>query len=255
MAMNEVNPLSFIRRVIPNTADKINAETFKQKAALGLQGADNAAKMRQELAKIKGARIKQLIASGYGATNTDAEQSTAASRTRKLEDRNLGITGNKGIADIAEIASTIGAALPNPNASIAERGNITAPRKQVLPRSAIANAATNLKLVNTKEVSGAKNVGKKGLVQKFKNTEQLTGKGSGLAQLKAMMSPQVAPTGQTMVNTSGVTDPLMLSGIEFAKQKYGPDATIIPTSEGIKVTTKDGNFLLRKENIAKAIGQ
>jgi hypothetical protein len=76
-----------------------------------------------------------------------------------------------------------------------------------------------------------------------------------------MMSPQVAPTGQTMVNTSGVTDPLMLSGIEFAKQKYGSNATITPTSEGVKVTTRaasgneTGNFLLRKENIAKAIGQ
>ena len=54
MAMNEVNPLSFIRRVIPDTAAKTNAETFKQKAALGLQNNKQAAAMAKALQEISG---------------------------------------------------------------------------------------------------------------------------------------------------------------------------------------------------------
>ena len=54
MAMNEVNPLSFIRRVIPDTAATTNAETFKQKAALGLQNNKQAAAMAQALREISG---------------------------------------------------------------------------------------------------------------------------------------------------------------------------------------------------------
>ena len=57
MAMNEVNPLSFIRRVIPDTAPEINAETFKQKAALGLQNNKQAAAMAQALREIAGRKV------------------------------------------------------------------------------------------------------------------------------------------------------------------------------------------------------
>ena len=72
--MNEVNPLSFIRRVIPDTAAATNAETFKQKAALGLQENKQAAAMRQALAKITADRLNNMRNNNLGSTLTDDQQ-------------------------------------------------------------------------------------------------------------------------------------------------------------------------------------
>ena len=85
MAMNEVNPLRFIRRVIPDTAADTNAETFKQKAALGLQENKQAAAMRDNLARIASANRSANLGADFGPDATDAEITLGQDQKRAIE--------------------------------------------------------------------------------------------------------------------------------------------------------------------------
>ena len=107
MAMNEVNPLSFIRRVIPDTAAKTNAETFKQKAALGLQNNKDNANMARVLAQISSANRGQNLSAGVApnASPTDIATALAADRTSKNFGRNA--TGSEALANIGAFPGVI----------------------------------------------------------------------------------------------------------------------------------------------------
>lgn len=83
--MNEVNPLSFIRRVIPDTAAKTNAETFKQKAALGLQENKQAAAMRDNLARIASANRNANLGADFGPNASDADITLGQDQKRAIE--------------------------------------------------------------------------------------------------------------------------------------------------------------------------
>ena len=82
--MNEVNPLSFIRRVIPDTAAKTNAETFKQKVALGLQENKQAAAMRDNLARIASANRSANLGADFGPNATDADITLGQDQKRAI---------------------------------------------------------------------------------------------------------------------------------------------------------------------------
>lgn len=266
MAMNEVNPLSFIRRVIPDTAAKTNAETFKAQAASGIQqNKDLAAGLRNALTARTSAGNANVSA-GYGRNIPEASLTAGLSKEKLAELAGVNATTNKAISDTALNRAKMGLGFPS-NASMATRADVNLGGPQVVPLTSAAALANNLSTVDTDQKKLV-TTNKSGVVTPRTITKKITRKGSAnpnsiLIQGLTGRTPaqQPAPAEQTMVNTSGVTDPLMLSGIEFAKQKYGSNATIIPTSEGVKVTTRDasgnetGNFLLRKENIAKAIGQ
>ena len=99
MAMNEVNPLSFIRRVIPDTAAKTNAETFKQKAALGLQNNKQAAAMAQALREIAGRKVTANLGQGMAGNTTDADAAGILGNQRKIKafkDRAVALNDMRG---------------------------------------------------------------------------------------------------------------------------------------------------------------
>lgn len=86
--LNQSNPLSFLKQVIPDTAAATNAETFKMQAALGLQENKQSAAMAKALQEIAGrekvSRLNNDIALGAGGTGLDA----VLGQRRTLKDQN-----------------------------------------------------------------------------------------------------------------------------------------------------------------------